>query len=578
MNKDFFSKQSSKLFIIVVFLVGLLVGVTGSFFIFNSSRNNERELANKKTQSSGRPDREISNDQIETISPANLSSTLEKLVLVDTTTEKEFNQLKNLVSKSAKVAPEKTLEIILQITDPRKQRDALVRLFNYWIASDQGMAMSALKSISNLSLQRHLFREAAKSLAYSTPKTAVQLLESEEGFGNSGIWGQAFSTWMKYDPDAALKKMLSIQNLSNRHHALQAIAQQMASTDIHAAIEWVDTLKDNDQKTALNKILYEGANSSPMIVAEYIDGLAEGEFKLEITGRVAKEWAEFDPEEAIKWSDSLDNKLRDQALSHIASEVLELDSDRAEQITRKISSAEGRRSLMEQIGRLQMTANFDEAVRWMEELPEEDRASAWRGAAKEWVALDPASASQYAMNIEDPKIQEQLVDALSYSWPRIDPQAAANWAQSLSGKSQSEALYRIVDTWARDSPQDAAFFVQSSLEGELQEKMTRRVADRLMKNNVDQAAEWVMTLDQGETKKDAYRDLAQYWLKRDSMKASEWIAHLPNSPERDSAVSALINNIERDDPETAIIWAETLSDPKAQLSIHNRILKQISDQ
>ena len=315
-----------------------------------------------------------------------------------------------------------------------------------------------------------------------------------------------------------------------------------------------------------------------MIVAEYIDGLAEGEFKLEITGRVAKEWAEFDPEEAIKWSDSLDNKLRDQALSHIASEVLELDSDRAEQITRKISSAEGRRSLMEQIGRLQMTANFDEAVRWMEELPEEDRASAWRGAAKEWVALDPASASQYAMNIEDPKIQEQLVDALSYSWPRIDPQAAANWAQSLSGKSQSEALYRIVDTWARDSPQDAAFFVQSSLEGELQEKMTRRVADRLMKNNVDQAAEWVMTLDQGETKKDAYRDLAQYWLKRDSMKASEWIAHLPNSPERDSAVSALINNIERDDPETAIIWAETLSDPKAQLSIHNRILKQISDQ
>ena len=561
----------------VVFLVGLLVGVTGSFFIFNYPRNSKSELTNKKMQSSRRSDREMSTTQIETISPSNLSSTLEKLVLVDNTTEKEFDQLKNLISRSAKIAPEKTFETILQITDPRKRRDALVQLFNYWIASDQGIAMNSLKSISNLSLQRHLFREAAKSLAYSTPEAAIQLLESEKGFGESGIWDRAFSTWMKYDPDSAIEKMLSIKNLSHRHHALQAIAQQMASTDIHAAIEWVDTLKDNDQKTALNKILYEGANSSPMVVAEYINGLEDGEFKQEITGRVAKEWAESDPEEAIKWSDSLDNKLRDQALSHIASEVLDLDSERAEQIARKISSAEGRQSLMEQIGRLQMTANFDEAVRWMGELPEKDRASAWRGAAKEWVALDPVSASQYAMNTEDPKIQEQLVDALSYSWPRIDPHAAANWAQSLSGKSQSEALYRIVDTWARNAPQDAAFFVQSSLEGELQEKMTRRVADRLMKNNVDQAAEWVMTLDQGETKKNAYRDLAQYWLKRDSMKASEWIARLPDSPERDSAVSALINNIERDDPETAIIWAETLSDPKTQLSIHNRILKQISD-
>ena len=57
----------------------------------------------------------------------------------------------------------------------------------------------------------------------------------------------------------------------------------------------------------------------------------------------------------------------------------------------------------------------------------------------------PVSASQYAMNTEDPIIQEQLVDALSYSWPRIDPHAAANWAQSLSGNhNQKRCIVSLI--------------------------------------------------------------------------------------------------------------------------------------
>ena len=579
--------KSPKLLLAGVFVAGLLSGTLGTALLLSepaADSSSKDSAARNHQQGSGSGDKgtaspsksQPSPPTVESLSTRAVAAELGELVGRETTDE-EFDRLKDLVSKGAEFAPEETLDTALQIEDPKKKQYALERLFNYWMGKDQGAALTALDSIENLALRRFLFREAAKSLSDANPAAAVQLMETSRGFGDSDTWGRAFANWAKSDRDAAVEAMLATEHAGQRRTALRAIAEQLASSDLKGALEWAGTLDTADQDEAMKRILYRAARSEPTIAAKHLDKLEDGEFKLDLVGRAAREWAEDDIGAAMEWAEKLEGKVRDQALGQIASEVFETDPDGAEDVAKMITSAEGRRGVIGAIARLRVEADVEGAVRWIERLPEEDRASAWRGAAREWAELDPGVAGQFAAETDDPVIRDQLVEALSYSWPQHDPGAAAQWAQTLPGKSQSGAMSRVLDYWTRSKPEEAASFVTSSLDGELQGQMARRVAGRWMNEDAAAAAEWATTLEPGKAKADTYRDIAGHWLRRDATQASEWIGSLPESSERDSAVSTLIYSIEKEDPGAAAQWAETLSDPKAREGALQRILRRLQD-
>lgn len=560
-----------------VFLVGVLLGGIGmavwsdrTSSAESSSRSDShpRSLLLNAGEVAPRSDRSVVPDS-EVVSRITRS-------LGESTTDAEFEQLKELVSRAANFAPDATLEVALKIEDPQKRRDVPERLFNRWVSHDQSGALVALNAIDNLALRRHLFREAAESLSRNNPVAAIQLMEASPGLGDDDDWSRAFANWAKTDSRAATERMLATAHGERRRDALRALAQELASKDVGEAMEWADSLGASDQTEALKRILYRAAQSKPELAAQYLDRLEAGEFKTDVAGRAAREWAEADLDGALEWAESLESgRLKARALGQIASEVLETDADSAEELAGRIETPEGRRSVMESIARLRMGADVGEARRWIESLPEDDRPAAWRGAAREWAQLDPAEAGAFAVETDDPMIREQLVEAIAYSWPQLDPEAAAEWAQDLSGKSQSTAMSRVLDTWARQHPEEAAAFVSASLEGDLQHQMTRRVVGRWKYEDVEEAAAWITTLNSGETKSDAYRDVAGHWLRSDSIQASEWIASLPGGVERDSAVSSLIAYIEKEDPEAAVMWAETLSDSKARESAFKRLERRL---
>ena len=571
------SHLSSYLTLASVFLAGLLLGAIGMAVWSGQPSSDETKAGNSSATSSMRLERadgSTAND-VEVLSESDVVTRVSQLS-GRATTDSEFERLKDLVSKAANFAPESTLETALQIDDPHKRRDVLERLFNRWVSTDQPAALTALESIENLALRRHLFREASESLSRSNPVAAIQLMETSPGLGDDDDWRRAFANWAKADPEAATERMLATAHGERRRDALRALAQELASKDVSDAMEWADSLGTGDQAEAFKRILQRAAESKPELAAAYLDRLEDGEFKTEVAGRAAREWAEADLDGALEWAESLENgKLKERALGQIASELLETDAESAEALASRIATPEGRRSVMESIARLRMGADVSEARRWIEGLPEADRPAAWRGAAREWAQLDPAEAGAFAAETNDPMIREQLVEAISYTWPRLDPAAAAAWAHTLPGKAQSNAMSRVVDTWARSDPEDAAAFVSSSLEGDLHHQMTRRVVNRWKYEDVTEAAAWITTLDPGETKADAFQDVAGHWLRRDSMQASEWISSLPASAERDSAVTSLISYIEKDDPEAAVVWAETITDPKARESAYRRLQRQM---
>jgi hypothetical protein len=68
------------------------------------------------------------------------------------------------------------------------------------------------------------------------------------------------------------------------------------------------------------------------------------------------------------------------------------------------------------------------------------------------------------------------------------------------------------------------------------------------------------------------------WLRNDTNEASIWIDSLPSGSGRDSAVSTLVSNIEREHPETALQWANTIGDERRRDYMLRRINKRLEQE
>ena len=562
-------------YLIAGLVAGALFGALGtSAWLGNPPHDGARAKQTERSTKRNKLSRgKASPDRLAGYSRERLSS--EFVQLSEGTDRKvDFDLMKDLAERVADFAPESALETALQIEDPIQQRGVLERLFHRWAGKDPAAAYEAMESIENLALRRHVFRQASRSLAVGQPEATIQLIEANPGFGDEDTWGRAFGVWATRDPEAATEKLLALKSGSLKREALHEMASQLGREDLDTALEWTETLAEEDRAVAMEKVLHRAASIDPEQVAEQLPLLGTTEAQTDVASRVARAWAERDTEAAMAWAETLEGEMQGRAFSQIASEMLEIDPTAAETLARRIESPEERGSVMKSIARLRLGSDPAQARDWIEGLPESDRAAAWNGAANEWASLDPKAAGTFASETNDPTARKQLVEALAHTWPRHDPATAAQWASTLT-EGQSGAMTRILDTWSRDSPDEAAAFVATQLGGELQGEMTGRVVGRWVREDASAAADWAETLPPGDTRKEAYQSLTRQWLQRDSLGASEWVAGLPSGHERDSAVATLINYIEREDPNAALAWAGTLSDEAARASAAKRLQRRL---
>ena len=66
----------------------------------------------------------------------------------------------------------------------------------------------------------------------------------------------------------------------------------------------------------------------------------------------------------------------------------------------------------------------------------------------------------------------------------------------------------------------------------------------------------------GKAQGSAYRQIVNEWMDKDSVAASEYVNKMPQGSARDSAASAVARNAVREDPTSAIVWANSIHDPE----------------
>ena len=517
------------------------------------------------------------------LTPREASAELAHALALATDSEGSMpGELRGLIDKASKFDPQTSFDTAFALGDFDRRREALRRVLGTWVLQDREAAMAAIAGVENLALRRDLLRSAVDSLSRSRPAAAVAVLRTEPSLREGGAWQQAFSNWAKLDPAAAYTALRSLDHPEERRDALQGIAASLVYKDPGAAIAWASELPTGDERSmALHQVLRQAAGSDPILAAEQaaLLGQLDERAARDVVGRIAEEWAESDLGAALAWAEELPSAQRDAAFAEIAGDLIHRDPDAAEAMAHDIEDSAGRQKLFGELARLRMAVDAEGAAEWITGLPPEDQGAAWRSAAYEWSRTRPEQAAAFAVTGDvDPATRARLVESAAPQWARTDPVAAADWALAVPGRVGESALELVVGEWSRRDPAAAIGFLGDHVGGERFQQLTRRAVSSWSQEQPAEAAGFAASFESGETKSALYRTVTDRWMRIDSMAASQWVASLEPSAERDSAVTSLIQGIERQDLETAFIWAEEISDGQRKKEMLKRLQRRLEQE
>ncbi|MFP6872231.1 MAG: hypothetical protein VCA55_01875 [Verrucomicrobiales bacterium] len=205
----------------------------------------------------------------------------------------------------------------------------------------------------------------------------------------------------------------------------------------------------------------------------------------------------------------------------------------------------------------------DGALSWAKSLPEEVRGEALNNVVQHFTAENPLKAAEIAMGLEG-ESQQRALRSIADQWSRTHPEAALKWASGLQGEARTEAMEETLENWAGSDPDAAISYVEKITDAAEKDRFVPDVAERWARRDsasAQAAAEWVSGQADGEGKDRATGSVVEAWMRSDPTAASTWLGEQPAGSAKDQGIVSLLNDRQlREDPATAVVWADSISD------------------
>ena len=303
-------------------------------------------------------------------------------------------------------------------------------LLTRWAKADPEAAFSSLDT-ANFSLERGHSLSILSALAALDPKRTANWLTSP-------------TNTRAYYPIVG-------------HVLSGTIAKEWARQDPQAALEWAQTLADQQQAGAYSGVLGTIAATDPQEAATLALGLKRGEARDDIFAEIAQSWARHSPVKALAWTSTLTPGVRGRATSRALESWSKTHPEKAAQyldenpnpdylkiianqwsnrdpeatanwIALKTESSQRNSALADTLWHW-TTQTPKAATAWIEALPVgNSRDQAIAGLAFAAVEFDPRSALEWSLKISTPSLRNDLSRHTFKVWSHSDPQIAQQWA------------------------------------------------------------------------------------------------------------------------------------------------------
>ncbi len=185
---------------------------------------------------------------------------------------------------------------------------------------------------------------------------------------------------------------------------------------------------------------------------------------------------------------------------------------------------------MNGIVRGMLVNGVDEAVKYVSNLPEgtENKNRYMSSIADEMLEEGVSSATKWVDALGDDSLKEGAMTRVASEFVRDDLEGAVAWVADHAGESYAnDAVEEVAERWAEQDPQAVI--------------------------------EWGADLPESAQAEVYYQALDE-WTKSDALAASEYLTSMPVSAAKDSAVEGFATELAKEDPESAIVWAQTIGD------------------
>ena len=239
---------------------------------------------------------------------------------------------------------------------------------------------------------------------------------------------------------------------------------------------------------------------------------------------IAGEWAKQNPEAALKWAQTLDEREAADAISGVFNELSQQDPQEA----------------------LRMAATLDDNA----------RGDAYESIAASWAISDYAAADQWINSLSEGqgKVRFAAIESLANASPS---QAARETTKLPAGEERDELVAEVSREWARqDAPAAFEWLTESGSEGAVEEGIGR-VVGALSREDPERVLDYIDSQDAGEVRDNAVQGYV--YGNRDAPVAEKirLAETISGEDDRQRAVTRVAYEWAREDPEATLQYLET---------------------
>ncbi len=334
--------------------------------------------------------------------------------------------------------PEAALDkLINEPNNPRVQSQGYRALQNL-AKQDPDKAFAFLENISDQTIRLQSAVLVAQSVAETDPRRAL--------------------AWAK---ENAAKDDLG--------QILPSIIGQMAQNDPQLALEearLIPTAKG--RALAVQMVISVSMQGDPAIAADMLGIVEEPATRLGLVAQLAQVWGQNDFDAAVQWVSSLGEQDQRAAIQGIAQQAVNNDVNQAIALLDQFPAAASPNLRAQIASSLAHQDSIDAAQSYIEQYRGTPGYARLQVSVMSIAARsDPDRAMQMADSVQDVRQRDQLVSSIVAQKASKDPQMALQWMQSITDSSyRQQALSHIANAWNQKSPAEARSWAQSLPRGD----------------------------------------------------------------------------------------------------------------
>ena len=308
--------------------------------------------------------------------------------------------------------------------------------------------------------------------------------------------------------------------------------------------------------------------AAPAISADHVDPLIAE----------ARRRAEADPAAAMQWLQSeYSGPERLRGMLEVIALWAAKDSENA--LLWLESNAQGLTRLTTLQHGIQLWSQQDPsaAAAWVEGMANDgSKVSAATALATSWGQQAPQRAAEWIQQLPADRIRAQAATALIEAWSQSAPQQAATWALSEAERSDNtELLTHSIRQYTQIAPAEAAQFLRRLNQAEQAPAAIEAYLRTRAQSNPLETMAWQAKLgaDDPLNQRQNTAIIMQEWSRSDSVAASVWLNAAAAGPQRDAAIVGFSDTMLDFEPEAAMAWSNTISDPAARVAELNRAIE-----